>query len=108
MDVPPEIDLATLSHADKDALILSLIERLDVALARVAALEQRLTAYERPPKTPDNSSMPPSRGQKPDHPPEAKPPRRSRPGFGRLLELNPDRIADATLDACPHCAAAFP
>lgn len=107
MDVPPEIDLATLSHADKDALILSLIERLDVALARVAVLEQRLTACERPPKTPGNSSMPPSRGQKPDHPPGAKLLRRSRPGFGRLLEPNPDRIADATLDACPHCAAAF-
>ena len=103
----PGIDLAELSHADKDALILSLIERLDVAMARIAELEKRLAACERPPKTPDNSSLPPSRGQKPNHPPGDKPPRRSRPGFGRLLEPSPDRVVDATLDACPHCTAAF-
>ena len=37
-----------------------------------------------------------------------KPPRKSRAGVGRALEPNPDRIVDARLDACPHCAAAFP
>jgi transposase len=105
--VSTEINLATLSHADKDALILSLIGRLDVALARIGELEKRLAAYERPPKTPDNSSLPPSKGQKPTHPPGGKPPRRGRPGFGRLLEPNPDRVIDATLDVCPHCTAAF-
>lgn len=88
-------------------LILSLVERLDVALARISELEKRLAAYERPPKTPDNSSLPPSRGQKADQPTGDKPPRRSRPGFGRMLEPNPDRVVDATLDACPHCTAAF-
>ena len=103
----PGIDLASLSHADKDMLILSLVERLDVALARISELEKRLAAYERPPKTPDNSSLPPSRGQKADQPTGDKPPRRSRPGFGRMLEPNPDRVVDATLDACPHCTAAF-
>ena len=108
MDVPPGIDLATLSHADKDALILSLIARLDLALARITELEKRLAAYERPPKTPGNSSLPPSRGQKPDRPPGDKPPRRGRPGFGRLLDPNPDRTVDATLEACPHCTTTFP
>ena len=105
-----EIDLSKLSVAEKDALILSLLPlvgQLQVALARIAELEKRLAAYERPPKTPDNSSLPPSRGPKPNHPPGDKPPRRSRPGFGRLLEPNPDRVVDATLDACPPCAAAF-
>ena len=60
------------------------------------------------PKTPDNSSLPPSKGQKPDRPTGDKPPRKSRPGVGRALEPNPDRIVDARLDACPNCAAAFP
>ena len=104
----PDIDLATLSHAEKDHLILSLVGRLDAALARICELEKRLAAYERPPKNPDNSSMPPSRGQKPGHTPGDKLPRRSRPGVGRQLEPNPDRVVDATLDACPHCATAFP
>jgi transposase len=109
--VTHRIDISRLSHAEKDALILSLLPlvgQLEAALARIAELEKRLAAVERPAKTPDNSSLPPSKGQKPDRPTGDKPPRKSRPGFGRALEVNPDRVVDATLDACPHCAAAFP
>jgi transposase len=109
--VTPGIDLSNLSHPEKDDLILSLLPlvgRLDAALARIAELEKRLAAFERPPKNPDNSSLPPSRGQKPDRPAGDKVLRKSRPGVGRELEQNPDRIVDARLDACPHCAAAFP
>jgi transposase len=108
--VTPETDLSRLSHAEKDALIrslLPLVGQLDAALARIAELEKRLAAFERPPKTPDNSSLPPARGQKPDRPAGEKPPRKSRPGIGRALEPSPDRIVDARLDTCPHCAAAF-
>ena len=107
----PEIDLSKLDHAEKDALILSLLPlvgQLEAALARIAELEKRLAKFERPAKTPDNSSLPPSKGQKPDHPAGDKPPRESRPGVGRALHPDPDRIIDAALDACPHCAAAFP
>ncbi len=107
----PEIDLSKLTVAEKDALILSLLSlvgQLEAALARIAELEQRLAAFERPPKTPDNSSLPPSKGKKANRPTGDKPPRKSRPGFGRALEPNPDRVVDATLDACPHCAAVFP
>jgi transposase len=109
--VTPETDLSRLSHAEKDALIrslLPLVGQLDAALARIAELEKRLAAFERPPKTPDNSSLPPASGQKPDRPAGDKRPRQSRPGIGRALEPNPDRIVDARLDTCPHCAAAFP
>ena len=107
----PETDLSTLSHAEKDELIrslLPLVGQLDAALARIAELEKRLAGFERPPKNPDNSSLPPSKGQKPDCPAGDKRPRKSRPGVGRALEPHPDRIVDARLDACPHCAAAFP
>lgn len=107
----PEIDLTKLTVAEKDALILSLLPlfgRLEAALARIVELEARLARLEQPPKTPDNSSLPPSKGQKSnDEPTGQKPPRKSRPGFGRALDPNPDRVVDSRLDACPHCAAAW-
>jgi transposase len=116
--VPPEIDLSKLTVAEKDALILSLLPlvgQLQAALARIAELEARnadlearLAALERPRKTPDNSSLPPSKGQKPERPAGPKLPRNSRPGVGRTLHPDPDRVVDAALDTCPHCAAAFP
>jgi len=106
------IDLSKLTAAEKDALILSLLPlvgQLEAALARIAELEARLALLEKPPKTPDNSSLPPSKGQKPSQPPDGrKPSHKSRPGFGRALDPNPDRIVDRLLDACPHCATAWP
>ena len=107
----PDIDLSKLTVAAKDALILSLLPlvgQLDAALARIAELEARLAKPERPARTPDNSSLPLSKGQKSEAPADArKRPRKNRPGFGRTLEPNPDRTVDARLDACPHCAAAW-
>jgi hypothetical protein len=49
-------------------------------LARIAELEARLNI---PPKTPDNSSWPPSKGQKPNTPPSVKKPRKGRAGVAR-------------------------
>ena len=91
---------AQLSHAEKDALIAALTARLALADAkiatqaiqiaaqdaRIAALEARLNELTRPPKTPGNSSKPPSQGQKPDLPATTdRPPRKSRPGVSRTL-----------------------
>jgi len=105
--VPP--DLSKLSHAEKDALILALLAQLAAAHERIAALEARLDELTRPPKTPDNSSKPPSQGQKQDRATASdRSPRKSRPGVGRTLHPNPDRVIDARLDACPNCQAAFP
>lgn len=108
LSVPSELDLSKLTVAEKDALIrslLPLVGQLEAALARVAELEKRLAKFERPAKTPDNSSLPPSKGQKSDRAAGDKPPRKNRPGVGRALEAHPDRIVDARLAACPHCAA---
>jgi transposase len=74
------IDLSKLSHAEKDDLILSLLPlvgQLEAALARITELEQRLAVFERPPKTPDNSSLPPSAGPKCDRPAGDKLPARA-------------------------------
>ena len=107
MSQPP--DLTRLSSAEKDGLILRLFAQLAAANEKIAALEARIDQLTRPPKTPDNSSKPPSQGQKPNRPEgEARPPRKSRPGVGRTLHPNPDRVIDARLTACPKCEAVFP
>ena len=76
-------------------------QQISVLTARIAELEARLAT---PPKTPNNSSLPPSKGQKPNLPdPAAKPPRPCRPGVARALTEHPDKTIEATLAACPHC-----
>jgi transposase len=108
--VTPLPDLSTLSHAEKDTLIASLFARLAEALDRIVALEARVAELTRPPKTPGNSSKAPSQGQKANVPEPGgdRPPRKSRPGVGRTLHSNPDRIIDERLTACPNCEAVFP
>src|SRR5271154_5030769 len=89
-------DLSRLSSEEKDRLILALLDR-------VAALEAKLG---QPPKTPGNSSVPPSRGQKGNRPPrEKKRPRRHRegPGVTRDRASDPDRVIDCRAEGCAHC-----
>ena len=113
----PPSDLSLLSHAEKDTLIAGLYAALTDAHERIAAQDVRIVSLEarigeltRPPKNPGNSSKPPSQGQKATGPePDGiRPPRKSRPGVGRALHSDPDRVIDARLTACPNCAAAFP
>ena len=104
--------LLALSHDELIALILAQhaqieaqAQQISVLTARVAELEAKLAS---PPKTPDNSSLPPSKGQKANLPdPAEKPPRPSRPGVARALSAHPDKIIEAMLNACPHCARAL-
>jgi len=118
-----------LSHTAKDALIAALTARLALADERIAAqearilvLEARLDALSRPPKTPGNSSPPPSQGQKQDRPLRygsysaqksawrgsgtASEPRAGvRAAAGYLSEMRGGilrRIADAAPGLCPH------
>src|SRR5215204_2821009 len=64
----PPFDSSAMSSAEKDALIATLLARIDELSKRVAALEKENAALRAklklPPKTPDNSSTPPARGQK--------------------------------------------
>jgi len=102
-------DLSRLSHNEKDALIHALWAQVQALTARVAALEARLGT---PAKTPDNSSVPPSKGQKPNRPDKAKRfgPRKGslgRDGGGRELTAEPDDTVIAKAARCRHCQAAF-
>src|SRR5215218_8605638 len=105
-------ELASLSPAEKDALIRALwaqvralTEQVATLTARVAELEGELGV---PPKTPDNSSLPPSQGKKPnrDGKPTRTGPRQGsigRKGGGRLLAEVPDGTVTARPARCAHC-----
>ncbi len=83
-----------------------LVAENDKLKARVAELEAKLN---KPAKTPNNSSVPPSRGQKanrPDGEVRKKRTKASHPGVGRSLCETPDKTYEAIATACPHCAAA--
>jgi transposase len=102
-------DLNHLSHAGKDALIRALWSQVQSLTACVAALEAKLNE---PSKTPDNSSLPPSKGQKPNRPEKAQRvgPRQGslgRKGGGRPLALFPDETVTVKVLSCAHCQAAL-
>ncbi len=102
-------DLGSLPHDEKDALIRLLWAQVQALTARVAELEARLGG---PPKTPDNSSLPPSRGQKANHDekPKHEGPRKGslgRKGGGRMLAENPDATVIARAACCAYCRTAL-
>jgi len=109
-------DLSRLTHDEKNALILALwaqvqalTAQVQTLAARVAELEAKLNVL---PKTPDNSSLPPSKGKKPNLPEKNKrrgprPGSLGRMGGGRLLAETPDEIVSAKPVRCAHCQAAL-
>ena len=109
-------NLSHLSHDEKDALIRALwaqvqalTAQVQTPTARVAELEAKLGG---PLKTPDNSSVPPSQGKKPNRADQAKRegPRQGslgRKGGGRALMANPDETVIARPICCAHCRAAL-
>lgn len=87
-------------------LVVSLLARIDellaqnkLLLARIAELEAK---HGQPPKTPDNSSLPPSRGQKANAAETAvgMKVRKGRPGVARVLSANPDATREIYAKRC--------
>src|SRR5271166_5640101 len=95
-------DISGLSHAQKDASIGSLMAQVAALVARVAELEAKLGL---PPKTPDNSSLPPSKGQKASAPAKAK--AKANPHAGAHRPLHPDPTRERIVSAlvCQGCGA---
>ena len=116
-------DLSSLSHEQKDALIhalwaqvQALREQVEILTSEVTRLRSRVGELEaklgQPPKTPDNSSLPPSQGKKPnrdDKAPRSGPRQGSvgRKGGGRLLAEVPDETVTACPSRCAHCETAL-
>jgi transposase len=104
MTPPP--DLNRLTEAEKEALILALLDQVQVLSARVSELEAKLGA---PPKGPGNSSVPPSQGRKANKPGgkdrAVRTGRRGHDRGGRGLARDPDQRVEARARSCPHCAA---
>jgi transposase len=107
------MDREALLALDKPALIdlVLALQQANAALtARVAELEARLAKRESPPKTPANSSVPPSQARKPNRAErrgKKRGPRRGHAGASR-----PRAVPDATIScrpaACGGCGALLP
>src|SRR5258708_8354289 len=92
--------------------ISGLTARVDELLAQNQALLASIAELEaehgKPPKTPDNSSLPPSRGQKGNvaEPVMVKKARKGHPGAARARAENPDATRDIYPEHSP-CGAAL-
>lgn len=100
--------LAQLSKDDLIALILAQADVVALQTAQIETLTKRIAVLEaklgKPPKTPDNSSVPPSQGQKPNRAERrAAKKRKGHPGAFRALSDTPDRVIETRANACPHC-----
>jgi len=90
-------------------LIATLLARLEAMESRIASLEKENAALREklklPPRTPGNSSTPPSQGHKASG--EAAATAKSKPHAGahRPLHPNPTRKRDVMAAHCRHCAA---
>jgi transposase len=86
--------------AAQAAMIATLTGQVQMLTARVGELEAKLGL---PPKTPDNSSTPPSQGQKPSQGPTQKNKRKAHKGAHRALHPNPTSQRDVLAASCQHC-----
>jgi len=107
-------DLSQLTHDEKDALIRALWAQVQAVTAQVQTLVARVAELEAklggPSKTPDNSSLPLSRGHKPNRPEKGKrhgprPGSLGRMGGGRALAATPDEIVSAKPVRYVRCQA---
>jgi transposase len=92
------IDRLLAQIAARDERIDELLAQVKTLNARIAELEAKLGG---PPKTPGNSSLPPSHGQKANAEPLAsKPQRKGRPGVARQLAEKPDATRRFYAERC--------
>lgn len=116
------MDQEALESLDRETLIglvlaqAETIERLNEIVVRVAGFEAEnatLRAHVAeleaklglPPKTPDNSSTPPSQGRKASDEAASKPKGKPHAGAHRPLHPNPTARRDMMATACQHCGA---
>src|SRR3954453_3077232 len=91
--------------------LLELVRRQQAALAardeKIRELEEELAQFRRPTKTPENSSVPPSRGQKANRGEGRRRklgPKRGHVGVSRVRS-EPDVVVECRPRACAGCGA---
>src|SRR3954451_78480 len=92
--------LDSLSREELVALVLAFSEQVRTLQARIVELEQQLKG---PPKTPRNSSLPPSAGQKENRPERGRKVRKGRAGVARALAEHPDDVRAVFATTCKGC-----
>src|ERR1700675_4885264 len=104
-DVQPLVLELLRQNSGLTARVDELVAQNKALLVRIAELEAQ---HGKPPKTPDNSSLPPSRGQKGNvaEPTRVKKARKGHPGAARALAENPDATRDIYAERCA-CGAAL-
>lgn len=112
-----EKDLAGLSREELVELVRRQQEELaerEAAIERrdekIRVLEEELLQFRRPAETPENSSVPPSRGQKANRVAgrRRKPgPKRGHVGVSRMRST-PDAVIECRPSACAGCGEALP
>jgi transposase len=102
-DVKPLLVELLRRNSELTGRIAELVAQNKALLAQIAALEGG-----KPPKTPGNSSLPPSHGQKGNvaEPTRARGRRKGRPGAARALAETPDATRDIYAERCA-CGAAL-
>lgn len=102
--------LDSLSKQELIALVLAQMEQIRLLTEQNAALTARVAEFEArlnvPPKTPGNSSLPPSKGEKANRAGKEKKLRKGRPGVARKLAEAPDDVREVFADTCPGCGKA--
>src|SRR5215831_2264119 len=111
--MPPE-EFDSLDAKSLKGLVLSLLAKIDELFEQNKALLERIAELEglgggKPPKTPKNSSLPPSSGQKANVAGTStkKKCRKGRPGVARELCPNPDVTRDFFAERC-DCGGKVP
>jgi transposase len=109
----PPGDIDSLDKASLKPLVASLLARIDELLGQIKTLNARIAELEarggQPPKTPTNSSLPPSSAHKTNAAePAPKKRRKGRPGVARELAPNPDATRDIYAGRCACGTAVSP
>ena len=106
------MDRDSLDSLDREGLIgviLGQVQAMDRFVAELAAVRSEnaelRAKLDQPSKTPDNSSVPPSRGQKPSAWAKNRPKRKPHAGAHRPLQPDPTRTRDILAASCQHCGA---
>jgi transposase len=103
--MPPE-GIDSLNADSLKGLVLSLLAKIDDLVEQNKTLRVRIAELEgragKPPKTPTNSSLPPSSGQKANvgDVSATKKSRKGHPGVARELCANPDVTRDIYAERC--------